>query len=212
MQMAWALLLAVVRRIPWSFDAAKEGYWARDRYRGHQLAGKTLGILGYGRLGHIMAEYGVGFRMRVIAHDVRDLEPAPGVELVDLDTLLREADVLSIHIHLTEENRDFINADRFAKMKPTCYLINTSRGAIINEADFVEALETGQIDGAGVDVIEGEWREDLIKHTLIRYAREHENLVIAPHTGGVTVEAQQMTKEFMVSKLIAFLEAQHDQG
>ena len=208
-EMAWALLLAVVRRLPWSFDAAKQGHWARDRFRGHQLSGMTLGILGYGRLKRIVAEYGRAFRMRVIACDVRQVTPAPGVEMVDPDTLLRESDVLSIHIHLTDENRHLINAEAFAQMKPTAWLINTSRGGIIDEQAFVAALENGRIAGAGVDVIEGEWREDLVDHPLIRYAREHENLVIAPHTGGVTVEAQRMTIERMVGKLKAFME-EHD--
>jgi len=210
-EMAWALLLAVVRRLPWSFDAARRGEWARDRFRGHQLSGMTLGILGYGRLGRIVAEYGKAFRMSVIACDVREVAPAPGVGMVDLDTLLRESDVLSIHVHLTEKNRGLIGTEAFAKMKPTAWLINTSRGAVIDEEAFVAALENGQIAGAGVDVIEGEWRNDLLSHPLIRYANTHENLVISPHTGGVTYEAQKMTIEFMVRKLIDFLEAQDDQ-
>ncbi len=209
-EMAWALLLGAVRRLPWSFEAARRGEWARDRFRGSQLSGKTLGVLGYGRLGRIVAEYATGFRMRVIACDVRDVKPADGVEMVDYDTLLAESDVLSLHIHLTEENRGLIDADAFGKMKPTAWLINTSRGGIIDEGAFVEALASGQIAGAGVDVIEGEWREDLPNHPLIRYANEHENLLIAPHTGGVTYEAQLMTVERMIGKLKQFLEAQDD--
>jgi D-3-phosphoglycerate dehydrogenase len=210
-EMAWGLMLSVVRRIPWSFDAAKRGEWARDRFRGHQLAGKTFGTLGYGRLGRIVAQYARAFRMRVLACDVRAVEPEPGVELVDLQTLLRESDVLAINIHLTDENRHLMGADEFARMKPTAWLINTSRGGIIDEEAFVAALEKGAIAGAGVDVIEGEWRDDLADHPLIRYANAHENLVISPHTGGVTVEAQRMTIEFMVRKLVAFMEARDDQ-
>jgi D-3-phosphoglycerate dehydrogenase len=204
-EMGWTLLLAVVRRLPWSFDAARQGIWARDRFRGHQLSGKTLGILGYGRLGRIMAEQGMGFRMRVLACDVREVDPAPGVELVDFDTLLRRSDVLSIHIHLTPENTRLIDAEAFAKMKPGAYLVNTSRGAIIDEAALLDALESGHIAGAGLDVIHGEWDENLVDHPLIRYARDHQNLVISPHTGGVTYEAQEMAMRWTAEKLARHL-------
>ena len=200
-EMAWALLLAVVRKLPWSFEAARRGVWARDRFRGHQLSGKTLGILGYGRLGRIIADHGKGFRMRVLAHDVQPVDVAPGVELVDFDTLLRESDVLTIHIHLTPENTGLIDRGVFAKMKPGAVLLNTSRGAIIDEAALVEALESGRLGGAGLDVIHGEWDADLTRHPLIQHANAHENLVISPHTGGVTFEAQAMTLEFLANKL-----------
>jgi D-3-phosphoglycerate dehydrogenase len=206
-EMGWALLLAVVRKLPWGFDAAKQGIWARDRYRGHQLSGKTLGILGYGRLGRIMAEIGHGFRMRVLANDVKPVQPAAYVRMVDYDTLLRESDVLSIHIHLTPENERLLDAAAFDRMKSDAVLINTSRGAIVDEAALVEALESGRLGGAGLDVIHGEWDEDLRSHPLIRYANAHENLVISPHTGGITFEAQSMAMHFVCGKLAACLRA-----
>ena len=205
-ELAWALLLATVRRLPWAFDAAKAGHWARDEFRGHQLSGKVLGILGYGRLGRIVAGYGKAFRMRVIACDVRQVKPAEGVRLVDFDTLLCESDVISLHIHLTEENRGIINAEAFARMKHGAVLVNTSRGAIIDERAFLDALVSGQLAGAGVDVIEGEWDEDLSRHPLIRYANERQNLVISPHIGGVTYESQRMAYEHIVRKLADYLE------
>lgn len=205
-EMGWALLLAVARRVPWSFAAAQRGEWARDAFRGHQLSGKTLGILGYGRLGVMVADYGLAFRMRVLACDVRPVMPKPGVAMVDFDTLLREADVLSINIHLTEANRKLINAAALAKMKPGAILINTSRGAILDEPALIDALQSGRLGGAGVDVIEGEWNTDLARHPLIHYARTHENLVISPHTGGITCEAQAMAYHFMANKLRQFLE------
>jgi D-3-phosphoglycerate dehydrogenase len=203
-ELAWGLLLAAVRKIPSSFDDAKQGHWARDKFRGHQLSGKTLGILGYGRLGRIVADYGKAFRMRVIACDLKPFDE-PGVERVDFDTLLAESDVLSIHIHLTDENRGLISREAFGKMKPGIVLINTSRGAIIDEAALLGALETGKVGAAGLDVIEGEWRADLINHPLIGYAREHDNLVITPHLGGVTFEAQDMTLQFIARKLVGAL-------
>ena len=204
-EMAWALLLAVVRKLPWSFEAARQGDWARDRFRGHQLSGMTLGILGYGRLGRITADYGKAFRMRVMACDRRSTEAAPGIELVDFDTLIRNSDVLSIHIHLTPENTGLIDREAIARMKPGAVILNTSRGAIIDESALLGALESGHLGGAGLDVIHGEWSEDLTQHPLIRYARSHENLVISPHTGGVTFEAQEMTLKFLAGRLADYL-------
>lgn len=110
-EMAWALLLATVRRLPAACAAARRGRWARDEFRGRQLSGKTLGVLGYGRLGRMVAEYGKAFRMRVLACDTGPAAPAAGIEKVDWDRLLRESDVLSIHIHLTEENRGLLARD-----------------------------------------------------------------------------------------------------
>lgn len=204
-EMGWALLLAAVRRLPWSFDAAKRGDWARNRYRGYQLSGKTMGILGYGRLGRIMARQARGFAMRVIACDIKTVTPETGVAIVDFETLLRESDVLSVHVHMTEENVGLLGAREFAKMKPGAFLVNTSRGRVIDESALLEALESGRLGGAGLDVIDGEWRKDLAEHPLIAYARTHENLVISPHTGGVTYEAQRLTLEFMVEQLRRYL-------
>ena len=203
-EMAWALLLACVRKLPWSFDAAKQGRWARDEFRGHQLPGKTFGILGYGRLGAIVADYAKAFRMKVLACDVKDFE-AKGVERVDKEKLFRESDVVSIHVHLTPENKGLVDRKEFALLKPGAILLNTSRGAIVDEAALLEALQSGRLGGAGLDVIHGEWSDKLRDHPLIRYAREHDNLVISPHTGGVTYEGQAITLRYTAEKLRDFL-------
>ncbi len=201
-ELAWALILACNRRIPESFMAVRKGIWGRDLYRGHQIAYKTLGILGCGRLGTIMAQYGQAFRLKVLGHDVRPVS-LPGVQMVSFDELVRQADILTVHIHLTPENRKLINRDVLARMKPGAILINTSRGAIIDEAALLDALKTGNLT-AGVDVIEGEWGEDIGKHPLVEYARNHENLIITPHIGGVTYEAQEMAYGHAAQMLIAY--------
>jgi D-3-phosphoglycerate dehydrogenase / 2-oxoglutarate reductase len=207
-EMAWGLLLAAVRHIPWAFDSAKAGRWhVRGPFRGRQLSGKTLGVLGYGRLGRMTAQYGHGFRMRVLACDVRkDVAPDPFVTIVDFNTLLKDSDVISIHIHMTDENRGIFGPNEFARMKKGAYLVNTSRGGIIQEPALIAALESGQLAGAGLDVIDGEWNPDMENHPLLRYARAHENLVISPHLGGVTVESQAMAGNYMIKKLQAHLE------
>ena len=203
-ELAWGLLLACVRRIPAGFSAARQGHWARDKFRGHQLSGTTFGILGYGRLGTMVAEYARAFRMKVLAHDIRDLK-ADGVTFVDKETLFREADVVSIHVHLTPETVGLVGRREFALMKEGAILLNTSRGAVIDEDAFLAALESGRLGGAGVDVIHGEWSEDLAHHPLVRYAREHDNLIITPHVGGVTYEAQAMSVRHTAEKLKSFL-------
>ena len=204
-ELAWALVLNVARRLPCAIEAARAGRWARDEFRGRQLSGKTLGIIGYGRLGTMVAHYGLAFGMRVFACDPRPVQPEEGVQMVDRDTLLRESDVISIHIHLTSRTRGLIDRTAFTKMKPGAIVINTSRGAVIDEVALLSALDEGRIAGAGLDVIEGEWRDDLDRHPLVRYARTYQNLVITPHVGGVTHESQRLAISYTIDKIVRFL-------
>jgi D-3-phosphoglycerate dehydrogenase len=207
-ELAWALLLATVRRLPWAFDAARRGNWARDEFRGRQISGLTLGVLGYGRLGKMVAEFGKAFRMRVLACNDSEVSETSGVQMVDFETLLRESDVLSIHIHLTERNLNLLDREAIFCMKKGAILINTSRGAIIDETALLEALETGHLAGAGLDVIDGEWEPNIEQHPLLAYARQHQNLVVTPHIGGVTIESQRMAFARTVQKLADFLTTQ----
>lgn len=202
-ELAWGLLLAVVRKIPAGFDAAKQGEWARDRFRGHQLSGKTFGILGYGRLGTMVGQYARAFRLRVLACDVRPMT-ADGIAFVDIETLFRESDIVSLHVHLTPENRGLVSRRLLGLMKPGAVLINTSRGAIVDESALLEALAAGKLGGAGLDVIDGEW-SDVARHPLVQYARGHDNLVISPHVGGITWESQAATLRHTAVKLRRYL-------
>jgi D-3-phosphoglycerate dehydrogenase len=207
-ELAFGLLLSLIRHLKPAFAAAERGDWARERFTGFQLHGKTLGILGLGRLGKISAQIGNGFGMNVIAHDIQPIS-APQVRMVDFDTLLRESDVLTIHIHLTPESDGLIGRDAFARMKRSAILLNTSRGRIVHEASLLEALAGGQIAGAGLDVIDGEWLSDEVRvvHPLVAYAREHDNLLIAPHIGGATVESIYGARVFMAKKVADWLRA-----
>jgi len=205
-ELAFALLLAVNRRLKPAFAAAERGDWARERFTGFQLHGKTLGILGLGRLGSISARIGNGFGMRVIAHDIRAVS-RPQVEMVELETLLRASDVVSIHLHLTPDTEKMIGPAAFAAMKPNAIVINTSRGRIVDEAALLDALKAAQVAGAGLDVIDGEWlsEEARARHPLIAYARAHDNLVIAPHIGGATTESIYGARIFMARKIAGWL-------
>jgi len=204
-ELAWALMLTCFRRIPWAFDAAKRGEWARDKFRGHQLSGKTFGILGYGRIGAMVGQYARAFRMRVLAHDAKDFQ-AEGIERVDKATLFRESDVVSIHVPLTPETTNLVDRKEFALMKPEAILINTSRGAVVNQEALLEAIKTGRLGGAGLDVIQWEW-SDVKRNPLMVYARAHENLVIVPHLGDITYESQAMSLHHIAEKLRDFISA-----
>lgn len=204
-ELAWGLLISVMRELPAAHGRAVAGHWDRDLFTGHQLRGKTLGILGYGRLGTMVAEYGKAFQMRVIAHDIKPFR-ADGVESVDFDTLIREADVLSLHIHLTPETERIIGRSEIAQMKPGAVLINVSRGALVDEEALVEALEAERLGGAGVDVITDEWSDNLENHPVIRYAARHRNLIVSPHIGGSTYETNHDARMFTARKLVTYLE------
>ena len=207
-ELAWALLLAAVRKLPAGHAAAMQGEWARDRLRGHQLSGKTVGILGVGRLGRMMVDYARAFRMNVIGCDPNPLRPIEDLEYVDFPTLLRRSDVISVHVHLTPQTRHMLDAAAFSRMADGVVIVNTSRGAVIEEQALVAALESGKVGAAGLDVIDGEWRTDLRDHPLIRYAREHNNLVISPHLGGVTYESQAMALKFTADKVADWIRQQ----
>lgn len=154
---AISLLLAQARGIPNLIASTRAGQWNNSAggvvYR---LRGQTLGLLGCGRIGQAMAFKGLGLGLRVIAHDPymdgQSLRAA-GIEPVDFDTLLAESDFLSLHSPLTDANRCIINADSLARMKPTAYLINTARGPLIDEAALLQAVRSGQIAGAALDVL-----------------------------------------------------------
>lgn len=203
-EMAWTLLLSSIRKLPVAFDCAKNGWWARERFTGFQLYGKTLGILGLGRLGTMVARYGNGFGMKVLGTDIvkKDL---PDVEQVELDELLARSDVISIHIHLTPETRSYISYDQFRKMKKGVVIINTSRGAIIDEKALLDNLHSGHVGSAGLDVIFGEWDDNIYDHPLIAYARTHENLVISPHIAGATIESIIGARVFLADKLAEYI-------
>jgi D-3-phosphoglycerate dehydrogenase len=177
---ALALMLAVARRIPRLDAQTRAGEWPRGQMT--QLHGKTLGIIGLGAIGRKFARLGEGIGMRVIAWTMHP-DPALGFTLVDLDELLRTSDVVSMHLRLSEQTRGMLGARELAIMKPTAIFINTARGAIVDEAALIDALASGRIAGAGLDVFQTEPLG--AGHALYRL----DNVVLTPHSAGVTVEA-----------------------
>jgi D-3-phosphoglycerate dehydrogenase len=202
-----ALILALVRHLPASARHVTEGGWDRDLFRGRELHGKTAGVVGYGRIGRMVADYLRAFGMRVLAADpVVNRAPAPGVEMTSLEDLLERADLVTLHVSLTERTNGFFGKREFAAMKSGAWFINTSRGELIDESALLDALGSGRIAGAALDVLCDERSSGMNDHPLVAYARTHENLLITPHVGGCTLESMQHTEEFLAEKVVRFLE------
>ncbi|MGH7773874.1 MAG: D-2-hydroxyacid dehydrogenase family protein [Candidatus Binatia bacterium] len=200
-EQTWNLILALMRDTELNQRVMREGGWQVRPSRG--LAGKSLGIIGPGRIGSRVARVGSAFEMRVLAWSrnlTQERAEAIGVLAVPLDELLSQSDVISIHIPLTDRTRGFIGKREFGLMKPTAILINTSRGAIVDEAALLEALQTGRIAGAGLDVYHKEPPPK--DHPL----RSLPNVVMQPHMGGYTEEGYYWKFAPAVENVIAFLE------
>jgi D-3-phosphoglycerate dehydrogenase len=182
-----ALLLALARRVAVADATLKAGRWEKNRLQGVELLGKTLGILGLGRIGGEVARRALGFRMQVLAYDpylTREAAERLGVDSVELDELLTRSDFITIHTPLTGDTRHLIGEAELARMKPGVRLINCARGGIIDEAALARALASGQVGGAGIDVFEQE--PPPADHPLLRF----EQVVLTPHLGAATDEAQ----------------------
>ncbi|MEL9940537.1 MAG: glyoxylate reductase [Ignisphaera sp.] len=209
-ELTWALILAVARRIVEADTFVRWGEWWRTRTGWHphmmlgvELKGKTLGIIGLGRIGSRVAEIGKAFGMKIIYYSRsrnEELEKRLGAEYRDIDTLLQEADIVSIHVPLTKETYHLINEERLRKMKRTAILINTARGAVVDTNALVKALAEGWIAGAGLDVFEQEPLPP--NHPLTAF----KNVVLAPHIGSATYEARHAMAELVAENLITFYE------
>jgi phosphoglycerate dehydrogenase-like enzyme len=193
---ALALLLGVARRMPQLDAATRRGEWPRGE--SVELHGKTCGVVGLGAIGRRFARIAAGIGMRVIAWTMHP-RPEPGVEFVELDDLYRASDVVSIHLRLSPATEGFIGPRQLALMKPTAILINTARGAVVDEAALIDALATGRIAGAGLDVFSAEPLPP--GHPLAQLP----NVVITPHCAGITPEALEAGLRMAVENIWEFL-------
>ena len=200
-----ALTLALVRHVPAAAAHVIEGGWNRDLFRGHELFGRTAGVVGVGRLGQIVAGYFRAFGMNVIGYDPRPDFPRDAArQMGTLDELLHESDVVSLHVTYNDQTRHLIGREALAAMKPGAVLVNTSRGGIVDEAALLAAMESGHLAGAALDVVEGEPKVGR-DHPLVSYARGHDNLLIVPHIGGNTAESFAKTEIFLAGKVVEAL-------
>lgn len=205
--LTWALILGVARRVSEAERFLRSGLWkvawAPNMFLGSDVYGKTLGIIGMGRIGYAVAKRARGFDMQILYYQRRrlaeDKERAVGARYVGLDELLSTSDFVSIHLPLTEQTRGLINEEKLRLMKPTAYLINTSRGAVIDEAALIKALKEGWIKGAALDVYTV---EPLPKDSpLLRF----ENVLLTPHIGSATTETRKRMAELAAENLTAVL-------
>jgi glyoxylate reductase len=186
---AWMLMMAVARRIGEGEALARSGKWTGwdlDQLVGTDVWGKTLGVVGFGRIGRAMARRASGFQMKVIYYDqvrvAEEVEKELHAEYRDLNALLPEADFVSVHVPLLPETRGMFSGPKFYRMKPTAFLINTSRGAVVEENGLVAALEAGKIAGAALDVYENE--------PFILPGLKRANVVLAPHIASASLETR----------------------
>jgi glyoxylate reductase len=188
--LAWVLILAVARRLPEAMELTQSNAWVGwdlAQLCGTDVWGKTLGIVGFGRIGRAVAWRAAGFRMKVLyssnTHVGEDVERELGVEYVDLDRLLAESDFVTLHVPLSPATCHLISAAQLARMKPSAFLINTSRGPVVDEAALVHALDARQIAGAALDVYENEPK---IHPGLLG----RKNVVLTPHIGSGSIETR----------------------
>jgi D-3-phosphoglycerate dehydrogenase len=201
-ELAFLHVLAAARRLRAAIAQPLAGEWDSQRVAGATLHGRTLGIIGVGRLGTWMARYGRAFGMNVIGTDPTPLSWPAEASRVTLDELLAEADFISIHVHLSENTRGLVGARELALMKPGAVLVNTSRGAIVDERAVLAALESGHLGAYGCDVLDGEADGRIGTHRLVEYARHHPNVIITPHMGGVSPDALRRTAAFTARKIL----------
>jgi glyoxylate reductase len=199
---AWTLMMAVARRLSEGEALARSGNWKNwnlDQLVGTDVWGKTLGIVGFGRIGRAVARRASGFQMKVIYTDAvrapEEVEKELKAEFREMNALLAEADFVSVHVPLLPETRGLFGTEKFSRMKPTAFLVNTSRGPVVQEAALVAALEAGKIAGAGLDVYENE--------PLIHAGLKRTNVVLAPHIASASLETRTKMASIAAENVVA---------
>jgi D-3-phosphoglycerate dehydrogenase len=199
-ELTLGLAIALMRHIPRAAADVMNGNWCRDKWRGHELHGKTVGIVGVGRLGSIVARYYGVFGMRILGYDPRPDFPTGVVPVASLPELFERCDLVSIHAAYNETTHHLIDRAVLSRARPHMVLVNTARGNIVDEAALLNSLKAEQISGAALDVVAGE-PQLASDNPLVAYAREHDNLLIVPHIGGNTFESFEKTECFLAERV-----------
>jgi glyoxylate reductase len=204
---AWALLMAVARRVVEADKYVRTGQWKVGWHpamvQGRDVYNATIGIVGAGRIGYAVAKRATGFGMKILFYDVvprPEIERDFGAKKVDLDTLFKESDYISIHVPLMKETFHLVNEEKLKLMKKTAYLINNSRGPVVDEKALYQALKEGRIAGAGLDVFEQE--PTPLDNPLLKF----DNIVVAPHISSASYETRSKMAEMVADNLMAFFE------
>jgi glyoxylate reductase len=204
---AWLLMMAVARRLGEGEQLARSGNWKGwnlDQLCGADVWGKKLGLVGFGRIGRALARRAVGFQMKVIYTDAvrapEDVEKSLNAEFRDMNTLLAESDFISLHVPLLPETRGLFDSPKFYRMKPSAFLINTSRGAVVEESALVAALDARKIAGAALDVYEQE--------PFIHPGLKRANVVLAPHLASASLETRTKMAVMAANNVVAIFSGQ----
>lgn len=197
------LMITVVRRIPASMESVKSYIWKQHDFRGMQLRGKTLGILGFGRLGTMVSKVALAMNMNVFVFDPYVNHFPPNIKVSkDMNELLAHSDIITLHASLNDETIHLISDQQIEKMKQNVVIINTARGGLIDTNALLNGLKSGKIGAAALDVLEGENLVYENNHPLIDYAKKNQNLIITPHIGGATNESVKQADLFLLSKFL----------
>jgi phosphoglycerate dehydrogenase-like enzyme len=199
-ELAFGLMMSLLRNIPKSFHSVRDGNWDYEPYVGHQIKGKTIGVIGYGRLGKIMCRLFDGWGVDTFVYDpYTDVDVEKDFE-VDLTTLLEYSDVVFLHTHVTDETRGIVDDEFLSQMKQGSYLVNTARGELVDEDAIIKSIKQGHLKGYGTDVIKDEFG-DIQNSKLVEFSiNPNNNVVITPHIGGMTIEGQTKAYTWAVRK------------
>jgi D-3-phosphoglycerate dehydrogenase len=204
------LTLTLLRKVPQAITSVNSGVWNRDLFKGNEIYGKKVGILGVGRLGTITAGFFKAFGAEVFGYDIKEFDTQICNKVESIEELCSTVDILSVHVAYNESTQHLVTTQLLNKMKPTALLINTARGGVIDSEALVAALQNKKIAGAAVDVIEDEY--ETVNNTLIAYAKRNHNLIITPHIGGNTYESFTKTELFLLEKLKKALTLEYQQA
>lgn len=191
-ELAFGLMCNLFRKIDEGFESVKQGYWNYEPFVGKQIKDSSIGIIGYGRLGKIMEKFCKAFEMKTYIYD-------PYQNYTDLDNLLVNSDVISLHVHVNDETRNMINNAFLSRMKKGSFLINTSRGELVDEDAVINSIKSNHLKGYATDVIRDEFG-DMKNSNLVKFSRENPNILITPHVGGMTLEGQTKAYKWAISK------------
>lgn len=205
----WGLLLALIRNIPSANEHVKLGNWNRDLFKGFQLKNKTIGIIGMGRTGSRIARYADTFEMNIKYYDPFVMDSRFGVKVNCLDDILKQSDIISIHVHLSKETKHLLNAENLKNLKQNAYVINTSRGQLVDESALCNLLINKKISGVASDVLYNEFKE-IHHNSLWKLQNKGYNIIITPHIGGATMDAMWACEEYLVNQFENINKAKFD--
>ena len=200
-ELSFFLIISLLRNTFQAISDVRLGYWRPKKFIGYELKDKTIGIIGLGRIGKMIAKFSLSFGMKVMFFDIKKIT-YKNCEPVSLLKIFKNSDVISVNISYDESNKNFINLNKFKMCRKQPIFINTSRGEIVNENDLLIALKKKYISGAGLDVLEGDssWKNFFSKNSpIFKYQKKNFNLLITPHIGGYTKEAISKTRNHIVN-------------